>query len=405
MVTAGFTAEAAVSRDDTLAHCKGGIMTDDVRLKDGQFYTGDPVLVFLRNKLHLEDGWIIAGSVLLAGLALLAVPTLLGLPIDLNTLVVDLLEMLVVIPLGLLLYLSLPNLFDDLFNTLTDNGVVGPRRADVTGPASYAAFLQNLVLQANRRIWVVGALILPAAYWIYRLSGYVAGDTTSVGTPQTQLLLRLAVLVAYTLSLYGVVFSIVRMLILLVFSVRLFRTFHVQVNPLHPDGSGGFAIVGRLLTASVLLATIIGAAAVAMSLLFLARGSNPLWRIETLLLGTIYLLLTPLLLYGWLWTPHQAMLEARDQVLRPLADEFQQAIQRSMPTAQDDAAGVKAGTERLDEIKQRYELLHEAFPTFPVRTFVSSSLIVTSVLPALSALLSSLVPSVQEALLRLFKVG
>jgi|GEM_PF-4953918 hypothetical protein len=380
-------------------------MTDNVRLKDGQFYTGDPVLVFLRNKLHLEDGWIITGSVLLTSLALLAVPTLLGLPIDLNTLTVDLLEMLVVIPLGLLLYLSLPNLFDDLFNTLTDNGVVGPRRADVTGPASYAAFLQDLVFQANRRVWVVGALILPAAYWIYRLSGYVAGDTTAVGTPQTQLLLRLAVLVAYTLSLYGVVFSIVRLLILLVFSVRLFRTFHVQVNPLHPDGSGGFAIVGRLLTASVLIATIIGAAAVIMSLLFLARGANPLWRIETLLLGAIYLLLTPLLLYGWLWTPHRAMLEARDQVLRPLADEFQQAIQRSMPTAQDDAASLKTGTARLDEIKQRYELLHKAFPTFPVRTFVSSSLIVTSILPALSALLSSLVPSVQEALLRLFKVG
>ncbi len=226
----------------------------------------------------------------------------------------------------------------------------------------------------------------------------------AVGTAQTQLLLRLAVLVAYTLSLYGVFFSIVRLLILLVFSVRLFRMFHLQVNPLHPDGSGGFAIVGRLLTASVLIATIIGAAAVVMSLLFLERGANPLWRIETLLLGAIYLLLTPLLLYGWLWTPHRGMLEARDQVLRPLADEFQQAIQRSMPTAQDDAVSVKAGTERLGEIKQRYELLHEAFPTFPVRTFVSSSLIVTSVLPALSALLSSLVPSVQEALLRLFKV-
>lgn len=379
-------------------------MTDSDRLKDRQFYTGDPVLGFLRHKLHLEDGWIIAGSVLLAGLALFGMPALLGLPIGLNAFVIDMLETLVVIPLGLLLYLSLPNLFDDLFNTLAENGVIGPRRAEVAGPASYSAFLQDLVFQANRRVWVVGALVLPAAYWIYRLSGYVAGDATAIGTPQTQLSLRLAVLVAYTLSLYGVFFSIVRLLILLVFSVRLFRTFHVQVNPLHPDGSGGFAIVGRLLTTSVLIATIIGAAAVAMSLLFLARGANPLWRIETLLLGAIYLLLTPLLLYGWLWTPHRAMLEARDQVLRPLADEFQQAIQRSMPSAQDDAASVKAGTERLDEIKQRYELLHKAFPTFPVRTFVSSSLIVTSVLPALSALLSSLVPNVQEALLRLFKV-
>jgi hypothetical protein len=380
-------------------------MSDIDRLKDRQFYTGDPVLVFLRDKLHLEDGWIIAGSALLAGLALFGVPALLGIPVDLNAFVTDLLEALVVIPLGLLLYLSLPNLFDDFFNTLADNGVIGPRREEVAGPASYSAFLHDLVFQANRRGWVAGALGLAVAYWIYRLSGSVAGDATAVGTLQTQLLLRLAVLVAYTLSLYGVFFSIVRLLILLVFSVRLCRTFHVQVNPLHPDGSGGLAIVGRLLTTSVLIATIIGAAAVVMSLLFLARGANPLWRIETLLLGAIYLLLTPVLLYSWLWTPHRAMLEARDHVLRPLADEFQQAIHRSMPSAQDDAASVKAGTERLDEIKRRYELLHEAFPTFPVRTLVSSSLIVTSILPALSALLSSLMPSVQEALTRLFKVG
>jgi hypothetical protein len=86
-----------------------------------------------------------------------------------------------------------------------------------------------------------------------------------------------------------------------------------------------------------------------------------------------------------------------------LANEFQQAIQRSTPSAQDDAASVKVGTDKLDEIKRRFDLLQAGFPTFPVGTIVSSSLIATSLLPALSTLITGLIPSVQAALARLFK--
>jgi hypothetical protein len=140
-----------------------------------------------------------------------------------------------------------------------------------------------------------------------------------------------------------------------------------------------------------------------MSLLQLSSGLNPLWRMETLLLGAIYVLLTPLLLFGWLWTPHRAMQEARDRVLKSLADEFRQSIQRTMPSAQDDAAGVKVGTERLDEIKRRYDFLRDSFPAWPIQGFVSRGLVATSILPFLSTVISGLIPSVQEALQRLFK--
>ena len=386
---------------ERLTH-QGGVVADIERLHDSQFYTGDPLLRFLRDKLHLQDGWIIAGSAVLAGVAVFGVPALFGFSADLNRLASGLLESLLVIPLGMLIYVSLPNVFDDLFNTLADHAVIGQRRTEASGPAAYHAFLTDLVSQANRRWWVAGALTCVIGYCVYRLSGHVAGDVTAIGTPAEQLAQRVALLIAYAPGLYGAFFSIVRLLVALVFSVRLFRTFHIQVNSLHPDGAGGLAIIGRLLTINVLLATIIGAAAVAMSLLNLAAGTNPLWRVETLLLGAIYVFLTPLILYAWLWVPHRAMQEARDQVLLPLADEFQQAVQRSMPSAQDDAASVKAGTDKLDEIKRRYDLLQDGFPTFPVGIILSRSLIATSLLPALLTLISGLIPSVQAALVKLF---
>ena len=235
-------------------------MPDIDRLKDKQFYSGDPLLRLLRDKLHLQDGWIIVGSGMLSGLALFGVPALFGFSANLNTFAISLLEAFLVIPLGMLIYVSLPNVFDDLFNTLADNGVIGARRTDAIGPATYSAFLTDLVSQANRRVWVVGALGLSAAYWVYRLSGDVAGDVTAIGTPAQQLAQRVALLIAYTPVLYGAFLSVARLLIALVFSARLFRTFHIQVNPLHPDGAGGLALIGHLLTISVLLATIIGGA-------------------------------------------------------------------------------------------------------------------------------------------------
>ena len=378
-------------------------MNDVDRLTDRQFYKGDPLLVLLRDRLRLEDGWIIAGSALLTAAAVFGVPALFGIHANLPQLIVGLLETFLIIPLGLLIYLSLPNVFDDVFNALRDNHLIGGRREEVAGPESYAALLKALVFQANRRVWVVGALGLPAVYWIYRLGTHVSGDTTAVGSPEAQLAQRLAVLIAYSPGLYSVFFSVVRLLIALVFTVRLFRSFTIQVNPLHPDGSGGLAVIGRLLLVSVLIATAIGATAVVMSLLQLSSGLNPLWRMETLLLGAIYVLLTPLLLFGWLWTPHRAMQEARDRVLKSLADEFRQSIQRTMPSAQDDAAGVKAGTERLDEIKRRYDFLRDSFPVWPIQGFVSRGLVATSILPFLSTVISGLIPSVQEALQRLFK--
>ena len=67
-----------------------------------------------------------AGSALLTGVALFGVPALFGIHFGLNDLVIGLLETLLMIPLGLLIYVSLPNLFDDLFNTLSDNSVIGP---------------------------------------------------------------------------------------------------------------------------------------------------------------------------------------------------------------------------------------------------------------------------------------
>jgi hypothetical protein len=188
--------------------------------------------------------------------------------------------------------------------------------------------------------------------------------------------------------MYGAMVSLARFLAGLLYTRRLFRCFEIRVNPLNPDGCAGMAGIGRMLTSSVLLATAVGAIAVAD----LLSGSHPFSRLETWVLGAVYLVSLPLLFVGWLWLPHRCMLAARDKALNPLAAEFLRAIPAAAPSINEDAATIKANTDRMVEIKRQYELLADTFPIWPIRTRALNRLAVTSLLPLISSLLATFVP-------------
>lgn len=49
------------------------------------------------------------------------------------------------------------------------------------------------------------------------------------------------------------------------------------------------------------------------------------------------------------------LLEARDIASQPLANQFKQVILEAMPSTNDTAETIKAGTDRLDQLKRRYD--------------------------------------------------
>lgn len=106
-------------------------------------------------------------------------------------------------------------------------------------------------------------------------------------------------------------------------------------------------------------------------------------------LGAVYLVSLPLLFLGWLWLPHQALLAARDEAQSPLAAEFLRSISTATTRVHDDAAAIRANTDRMVEIKLQYELLADTFPVWPIRTAALNRLVVASLLPFLSSLLAS----------------
>jgi hypothetical protein len=206
--------------------------------------------------------------------------------------------------------------------------------------------------------------------------------------------------------MYAVLLSFIRLLIALVFANRLFRIFTIQVNPLDTDGSAGLGILGRMLNVSVALLVTVAVAALVMNGAFLFGAPNAFSILEAVVLTLLYVILVPILLFGWLFLPHQVMQQARDSVLESLASEFQQAIVQTTPAPNDDAATIKAGTDRLSELRRRYELLQKTYPTWPLEIRQIRRLVATVSLPAVFTLIwpfiSKLLPVVGSSLNGLF---
>ena|SRR5438876_8128221 len=100
----------------------------DTTLSAQQFYQHDPLLVLLKDKLHLNDLWIIAGVMVLPGVVFLFCWLWWASTVRLwtpgNTLSV-LLQTFVLFPCLFMIYLLVPVSIAELFNTLRTNRVIG----------------------------------------------------------------------------------------------------------------------------------------------------------------------------------------------------------------------------------------------------------------------------------------
>jgi hypothetical protein len=353
-----------------------------------QFYQHDPLIVLLKNKLHLHNHWIIAGSILLSStLCLMWWLRMRDVLINkapfwgLNDTLGALLQTFVVFPLLFAIYLLLPSTIAGLFNTLSANGIIGESRKDRPGTETYEHFLQKLVSWTDKEWWAAGALMIVVVYFLCRV---LLVELHIKPQPLAPFWLRVASLIIFSPLMYATFVSVMRLLFTLIFTNWLFYEFTILVKPLHLDGSGGLGALGRILWVSVIImlwdALLLSAA--------LLSGNISLFSpLELILIGAIYVALAPSLLIGWLLLPHRVMLKARDAALRPLADQFQQALVEIMPSPNDNAEVIKAGTDRLSELKHRYDLMRDLFPTWPLEIQEFGRLVATLSLPALLPLL------------------
>ena len=356
-----------------------------------QFYQHDPLLVLLKDKWGLRTLWILLGAMVLAGGAFLTWGLWIGhisasrgdFWVLGDTLSV-LLQTFVIFPLLFLIYLRIPAALADLFNTLRTNGVIGEVRKDRPGVESYAHFVHSLVTWTDRSWWAAGAAVVVVLYVLVRI--LLIDPQLSSRLPYG---LRVVTYVVYLPLMYATILSVIRLVLALGFTNWLFYLFQIRVKPLHADGSGGLGSLGRILWVSVALMLW---DALLLSAALLSVGKNLFSPLEMILLGAVYVALIPSLLIGWLLLPHRMMVKARVEALQPLADQFQQALLVTQPSLNNDAKSIKDGTDRLSELKQRYDLVRDIFPTWPLEVHELRRVVAALSLPALLPLLLPLLP-------------
>jgi hypothetical protein len=340
----------------------------------------DPLLVLLKVKLRLDDWWVIIGwGTLILGL-LLTIAAILPLerwngrdffsPLELLLFTAAYLTMIGT-------YLSLPSAIVDLFNRLWENGVIGDGQADTPGSLSYQEFVEKQAPWIHSRWWAAIALL---AATLNPLFIVFAHPEMVRSIPLWLEVITVFIVVAGN---YGIVLVFVWLLMIAIITHRLFRTFTVRVKPLHPDGSGGLGLFNRLLWIAIPLVVIAGCAAPA----FWGSASSQADRI--LILGDVvfYLLAAALPLRAWLALPHQAMVQARNKLLQPLTNEYEQTLSEMLSGARGDVAAIKEGTERLAALRKSYEEVRDSIPTWPIEIMQFRGLVTLLILPVLLTLL------------------
>ena len=342
-----------------------------------QFYQGDPYLVLVKDKLHLDNIWSTAIFFVIAITYNFSVNTIFSEHIHPTTSLSDAFHQLllaIAYTSFYLIYLLLPKFMAETFDTLRANGVIGNPRQDSSKPISYESFVEKLRAWTNSPWWLAIIAMLTILYWL---------QVVFVQHSQIPLFWNVFfLLVGVIPGIYLVCFILVRVVLLLVFINRLFSLFTIQVKLLHADGSGGLGSLGRILWISVGMMF-------AISLAILAAPQAFASPVAIFIITVSYLVLVLALVIGCLALPHHIMLLARQELLKDITKEYEQAVEETMPSLKCDTAAIEAGTKRLSALQERYKLLRDNFPVWPLEIMQMRRLGVAFIVPVLLSLLPS----------------
>ncbi len=195
-------------------------------------------------------------------------------------------------------------------------------------------------------------------------------------------------LLAWSLSLYPLFIFALRHITFVIGLRHIFLRHRVEVRPLDPDDCGGLGETGNFVKSSIRVAVGLGFIAVFFGFVVYANGSNVLRRPDVLSLFALYIAFVPFSLIVPVTSARAAMLRARDRVLAPLAQEFQEtlfSLQQKIPQATGD---FKEVNERLKEMQVYRETILRTYPTMPILLGALQQFSISAALPLITGIVS-----------------
>lgn len=161
-----------------------------------------------------------------------------------------------------------------------------------------------------------------------------------------------------------------------------FKTFTVQVRPLHPDRAGGFGFIGSQFLGLTGIVVVAGYWISAERIVIPYFSGQPVDFAPDLLWGGIlYLIVTAASFILPLWTTHIVMSGFKSKKLSSLSERFEKsaaALDTGGHTAFESAA------DHLETNEKVYTLLDNAYPTWPVSRSVLRRLGVAAIFPVVN---------------------
>jgi hypothetical protein len=194
---------------------------------------------------------------------------------------------------------------------------------------------------------------------------------------------------AWEIGLYALSMIIVRHLIIVLRISKFIQKVDFQLEILHPDSAGGIGIIGDFIKTSSLFAIGLGAIAAIYALEVSLVGSPLLERYDVLGFFIIYLGLVPICLIYPLTSTQRSMLKARNKILEPIAQEFQETLQMAQSKITEiSTEEIKGLNERLDQLQKHREIILQNYPVSPLLINTLRTFSVSAALPIVSGVTS-----------------
>jgi hypothetical protein len=285
------------------------------------------------------------------------------------------------VPVGLYLYLWVPIAVSTLIRDLVANGaLVDPEGEEGTVAASVAAIdrrMDSMFWPAAGSLAVAGCF----AFELVKLAPAVSANDRIITT--------LAV-AGTAVAIYAGTVLVLRLIVGMIDTSRAISQAESRVIPLHGDEAGGWGGFGRAFFVLARGGIAYGAVAILINAAAIAANLDPTRSATSMVTLASFAALPPLVVWGWFFAPHRAMLDARARALAPLSDAAGRASLAGLGAGDgDDPTTLPAGSERLDELIRRRDLIVATHPTWPLRLVEIRAVWATAFAPVIAAVVAT----------------
>jgi len=282
-----------------------------------------------------------------------------------------------------------------VYSELLRNEVIG-EPLDTDQWNSLAEFLQLRLVRGCSFPWqkILATIVTLGGYVFFTIGAY---KDRAAGLPYWFIVYEWIYYIFYlpplVISTYAIIVAALREIVITFAFNTTFREFRTNVHPLHSDGAGGLGPLGRFAITVGSLVLYVGLWVNTMVFSPVLFGQAPGFNMISVGNYAVYIALGPLLVLTPIIEARRVMMAAKKRELQTVADAFNRLFaesQQELGTMQNEAT-LQSQSEGLVELKRRYTLIEETFPTLPFTIPQVRGLSLTAVIPLVPGAISTVV--------------